>query len=83
MNICPKVQNQSSLLLGRLALRDENTKDCLLGFGVGEGGLKQYSISVYYSGNINVNISPDTGRNDLARIEFPKEVVNPNRPMLP
>ena len=52
--------------------------------GGGEGGeLKQYSISVHYSGNINVNISPDTGRNDLARIEFPKEVVNPNRPMLP
>ena len=41
------------------------------------------AIPAVSPGNINVNISPDTGRNDLARIEFPKEVVNPNRPMLP
>lgn len=78
MNICPKVQNQSSLLLGRM----KKPKTAYTGGGWGgEGGeLKQYSISVHYSGNINVNISPDTGRNDLARIESPKEVVNPNRP---
>ena len=61
----------------------KTSKTAYLGLGLGEGGLKQYSISVHYSGNISVNTSPDTGRNDLARIEFPKEAVNPNRPMLP
>lgn len=43
----------------------------------------QYVRCVHYSGNINAYISPGRGKNDLARLEFPKAVVNPNGPVLP
>lgn len=73
MNICPRAPVEFSVAGWHPGLKIKDWQHL---------GPNNSILCVHYSGITNAYISPGRGKNDLTRLEFPREVINPNRPML-